>query len=95
MFCESLFSSTQSNETSSFWALVELDGVEAVSMICYNRVDPSSAGTPTSSLLDGEWLCECGVVLAIRFVNVGTSTAEKHTSLATASMIELDRPNEP
>lgn len=81
-------SSTQSNETTFHWALVRFDGLEGDSVICYNRVDPSSAGTPTSNLLDGEWLCECGVVLAAHFMSLGISTAEKHTPVATAGMIQ-------
>lgn len=51
------------------------------SLICFNLVDPSSAGSPTSNLFDGGWMCEYGVALGdVCLVGVGTFMAEKYVS---------------
>ena len=77
-------SSTQSNGTSLFWAFVRYitDGLEIESIICYNFVDPSSAGTPTSTLLVGDWWCKYYVALAgAHSVSVDVSTTKKNMPL--------------
>ncbi|CAM9250665.1 unnamed protein product [Ascophyllum nodosum] len=51
---------TTSNETSYYWVLTWLkpDGLESDRIICRNNVDASSAGIPTSTILDGQWGCD-------------------------------------
>ena len=62
MRCDHLF--PQSNETSYYWVLTWLkpDGLESDRIICRNNVDASSAGIPTSTILDGQWGCEYRIV---------------------------------
>ncbi|CAM9250739.1 unnamed protein product [Ascophyllum nodosum] len=51
---------SSSNETSYYWVLVRIkpDEFEWDRLICRNYVDASSAGVPTSTLLDGQWDCD-------------------------------------